>query len=338
MSISSKNSSTTPLNDGITFTGQTEEIISWTSIFVNCKTDQNGLIYVDHSSDGSNWDFTDQLSVVAGTALFQSLESKAKYFRVRMYNNSGSNQTYLRLQTILRPVETNVTVDNGAITATTNASASSMLVYGYHSGNNYPLLTDNTGKLQVDVASMTANNVDIRDLTSADEITVYPKAGQVWPVSDNGGSLTVDGTVSVSSMPTTTVIATDLDIRTLTTSDQVSSLVLNTCDSYRNLNVNTTSSQIGSTSTVTRIVSLHAFNNSASKKYVKLYSGSSADETDTPLLTLTIKSEDELIMSFPHPLSVDDAMCIRATSGLADNDTGNPASNDVVLNVLYSGN
>jgi hypothetical protein len=338
MSISSKNSSSSPLNDGVTFTGQTEEIVSWTSIFVSCKTDQSCALYIDHSSDGSNWDFTDIIPITGGTALFQSLESKAKYFRVRLWNNSGSNQTYLRLQTILRPVETNVTIDDGSVHATTNASDSSMLVYGYHSGNNYPLLTDNTGKLQVDIASMTASDLDIRALTSADEVTVYPKAGQVFPVSDNGGSLTVDGTVSVSSMPTTTVTATSLDIRPLTTSDEVLATVSNVCDSWRNLNVGTTSSQIGSTSTVTRIVSLHAFNNSASKKYVKLYAGSSADETDTPLLTLTVKSEDQLVLNFPYPLSVDDSMCVRATSGLLDSDTGTPTSNDVVLNVLYSGN
>jgi hypothetical protein len=319
MSISSKNSYSTPLNDGVTFTGQTEEIISWTSIFVSCATDQDCSLYVDHSSDGSNWDFSDVIPIT-GTGGYVSLESKAKYFRVRLWNNSGSDQTYLRLQTILRPVETNVTIDDGNIHAKTNASDSSMLVYGYHSGNNYPLLTDNTGKLQVDVASMTANDLDIRALTSADEITV---AG---------------GTVSVSSMPTTTVTATSLDIRALTMSDQVSSLVLNTCDSWRNLDVGTTSSQIGTTSTVTRIVSLHAFNNSASKKYVKLYSGSSATASDTPLLTLTVKSEDQLVLNFPHPLSVDDSMCVRATSGLSDGDTGATATNDVVLNVLYSGN
>jgi hypothetical protein len=337
MSISSKNSYSTPLNDGVTFTGQTEEIISWTSIFVSCATDQDCQLYVDHSSDGSNWDFTDVIPIT-GTGGYVSLESKAKYFRVRLWNNSGSDQTYLRLQTILRPVETNVTIDDGNIHAKTNASDSSMLVYGYHSGNNYPLLTDNTGRLQVDVASMTANDLDIRALTSADEVTVLCKAGQVFPVSDNGGSLTVDGTVSVSSMPTTTVTATSLDIRPLTTSDQVSSLVLNTCDSWRNLDVGTTSSQIGTTSTVTRIVSLHAFNNSASKKYVKLYSGSSATASDTPLLTLTVKSEDQLVLNFPHPLSVDDSMCVRATTGLSDGDTGATATNDVVLNVLYSGN
>ena len=50
-----------------------------------------------------------------------------------------------------------------------------MLVYGYHSGNNYPLLTDNTGKLQVDVASMTASDLDIRALTSADEVNTQKR-------------------------------------------------------------------------------------------------------------------------------------------------------------------
>lgn len=312
MSISSKNSTSTPLNDEATFTGQTEDISQWTGIFVSCKTDQNCLVYVDHSSNGSDWDFTDILPVTASTAMFQSIESKCKYFRVRCYNNSGSNQTYLRLQVILRSVETNVSLDSDSqVVATMNHSDSSVVVYGQLSGTDYPLLTDNTGKLQVNVTSLTASDVDIRALTSADEVTTYPKGGEVWPVS---------GTVAVSSMPTTSVI------------------MLNTTESYRNLDVGTTSSQIGSYTNVNRVCSIHAFNNSASKKYVKLYAGASADETDTPLMTLTVKSQDELVMNFSQPLEVGDSLCVRATTGLLDNDTGTPATNDVVLHMLYAGN
>lgn len=98
-------------------------------------------------------------------------------------------------------------------------------------------LSTTSGALNVDVQNasltVTATNLDIRDLTSASDSVEVLQAthdnlnananlqvgnvdvanGNPVPVSDAGGSLTVDGTVSISG--SVTVTATDLDIRDL---------------------------------------------------------------------------------------------------------------------------
>lgn len=60
--------------------------------------------------------------------------------------------------------------------------------------------------------AVTATDLDIRDLTQADEITVF-QGTDPWIIADGGGSITVDGSVSITG--SVTVTATDLDIRDL---------------------------------------------------------------------------------------------------------------------------
>lgn len=69
---------------------------------------------------------------------------------------------------------------------------------------------------------VSATDLDIRDLTQADEVTVF-QGTDPWIIGDGGGSITVDGTVSISGDVNVTqgtspwvVSATDLDIRDLT--------------------------------------------------------------------------------------------------------------------------
>lgn len=69
---------------------------------------------------------------------------------------------------------------------------------------------------------VTASDLDIRDLTQSDEVTVY-QGTDPWVIGDGGGSITVDGTVAISGDVNVTqgtspwvVSATDLDIRDLT--------------------------------------------------------------------------------------------------------------------------
>lgn len=96
---SSSNNSTTALNNGETFTG-TAELNGYNDVMVYVKTDQNGVLYVEFSPDGTNWDtsltFQYNTSRINPPHIF---EKGYRYFRVRFENNSGSNQTYFRLNT-----------------------------------------------------------------------------------------------------------------------------------------------------------------------------------------------------------------------------------------------
>lgn len=98
---SSINSSTSPLTNGSTFTG-TAELITAPDVAVSCKTDQDGVLYFDFSQDGTNWDTfpVNGFTVTANVHEFhKAVKIDGRYFRVRLTNNSGSNQTLLRLKT-----------------------------------------------------------------------------------------------------------------------------------------------------------------------------------------------------------------------------------------------
>jgi len=97
--VSTGNTSTDLLTNGSTFTG-TGELNSSNSVMVVIKTDQNGTFYAEFSPDGTNWDTS--LSFKYNTSRINAphvLEKGYRYFRVRFTNDSGSDQTYLRLYT-----------------------------------------------------------------------------------------------------------------------------------------------------------------------------------------------------------------------------------------------
>lgn len=95
---STGNNSTTPLNDGQTFTG-TAELNNFHCLLVTLKTDADGVLYIDFSPDGTNWDSTLTTYVDAGAHEIHRAVKAARYVRVRLTNNSGGNQSYLRLYT-----------------------------------------------------------------------------------------------------------------------------------------------------------------------------------------------------------------------------------------------
>ena len=94
------NGTTTPLNASATFTGTAVDVSGYPSVVVAVYTDQAGTLYMDFSTDGTNWDSTLSFSVAASTNEVHRLTVTRQYFRVRFTNTSASNQTFLRLQTI----------------------------------------------------------------------------------------------------------------------------------------------------------------------------------------------------------------------------------------------
>lgn len=100
-SVSTDNSSASPLNSGATFTGVGMDVSVYSSVVVAAKTDQDGTLYIEFSPDNSNWDSSLSFSLTAGTNEVHRLTVTRKYFRVRFTNTSASNQTYLRLQALV---------------------------------------------------------------------------------------------------------------------------------------------------------------------------------------------------------------------------------------------
>ena len=100
--VSTDNSSTTLITNGSNFTGAWEYVAEFDSLVVSTKTDQNGYFEVQFSPDGSNIDST-------LTRYYRTTQIEAphrftiarSYARVIFYNNSGSDQTFFRLQVLL---------------------------------------------------------------------------------------------------------------------------------------------------------------------------------------------------------------------------------------------
>lgn len=89
---------------------------------------------------------------------------------------------------------------------------------------------------------------------------------------------------------------------------------------------------------------IHAINLSASKRYLKFYNATAASVsvgTTTPVLTFVIPTLGDtngtgFVLQVPMGIAFDTAICVAATTGLADNDTGAPSANDVIINLGYA--
>lgn len=103
--ISTLNSTTTPLGSNATFTGQWEDVQDYVSILILVNTDRlaaTDSIRVDFSTDGTNVDRSIPVSFQTGGD-FCSFPCQAKFFRLRILNGSIA-QTFLRAQTQLNAV------------------------------------------------------------------------------------------------------------------------------------------------------------------------------------------------------------------------------------------
>lgn len=102
--VSTLNSSTTNLLSSTSFTGTSESIVGYQSIAINFKSDQNITIQVQQSTDGTNWDISDNYTVLANVSDSRSFKANSSFFRIIVTNNGGSTTTFFRLQTLLSPI------------------------------------------------------------------------------------------------------------------------------------------------------------------------------------------------------------------------------------------
>lgn len=97
----SNNTTEDALDNGETYTGHGVFAAEYGSAVVAVKTDQSGTLYMEQSPDGVNWDSSLSYSVSASTNEVHRLTVTRPYYRTRFTNDSGSNQTYFRLTTML---------------------------------------------------------------------------------------------------------------------------------------------------------------------------------------------------------------------------------------------
>ena len=98
------NSTSEILEADESFIGVATEIKDYGIIYVTTKSDvasaTDGLS-IQQSSDGTNWDHTDEYTINANSGKTFSFQAGAQYFRV-VYTNGGTIQGFFRLQTLLK--------------------------------------------------------------------------------------------------------------------------------------------------------------------------------------------------------------------------------------------
>ena len=112
------------------------------------------------------------------------------------------------------------------------------------------------------------------------------------------------------------------------------------CDVFRSLDLDETEEEVKATAgTVYGVI----FSNLATAtRFLKFFNATAASVTvgtTTPLLTIALpgNATDDItgVHSIPQGIKFSTAITVAATTGLADNDTGAPGANEVVVNVLY---
>lgn len=109
------------------------------------------------------------------------------------------------------------------------------------------------------------------------------------------------------------------------------------CDTNVNLDVDESEDAIKATPGTLYgfyFTNLHA----SAKRYLKLYNATVANVsvgTTVPKLTIPLPPDSSGVVMMPWPVDFDTAITVAATTGFADNDTGGPGLNEVIVNTFY---
>lgn len=111
---------------------------------------------------------------------------------------------------------------------------------------------------------------------------------------------------------------------------------------YKNLDVDETEDEVKGTAG--QIYWIQAINLANAKRYLKIYNATAASVTvgtTTPVLTLPLPTQGDtngagFVLNVPNGIAFSTAITIAATTGFADNDTGAPGANEIIVNLGYA--
>ena len=223
-------------------------------------------------------------------------------------------------------------------------------------------------ELQVDIVADGAGlALAAGQLADGHNVTIDNAAGAAAVnVQDGGNSLTVDGAVTIgAALPAGSNNIGDVDVLSsalpsgaATAANQSTIIghvdgietVLGTMDvdtgalaatlglsMGRSIDVDESEDEIkGSAGTLYGyyLYNLHA----TDKRYIKFYNAPAASVTvgtTEPVLTIPLAAGQGANVSFSNGVTFSSGICVAATTGVLDNDTGAPGANEVIVNVFY---
>jgi len=141
------------LTAGEEWSGRYEECSRYASVVMAVKTDQAGTLYIDFSPDASNTDSTLSFSVAANVNEVHRITVTRRYFRVR-FLNSGSNQTFFRLQSLVGANQALTSPLNGTIQTDADSLITRSTLIGQTDGGSFQYVpVTQEGHLEVAIHS-----------------------------------------------------------------------------------------------------------------------------------------------------------------------------------------
>lgn len=203
------NTTTVPLGAGATFTGSSIDIKDYAAINVAAYSDVDSAVNglkMQFSPDGTNWDHEHTFSVTGNVGVSYAQAVELRYFRV-VYVNGASAQTFFRLTTVLKT--TTVTPSRytvgQAVQSGMMADLSKSVIWGLSSSGGatyHTVKVTPSGSLTTDTTLSDITAVVGQELMAASLPVAIASDQSSIPVTDNGGSLTVDGTVAATQSGT----------------------------------------------------------------------------------------------------------------------------------------
>lgn len=128
--VDSNNSSTTILTANSVFTGLSTEIQNYGSISICVIASSSGILRLQQSTNGVDWDTVKTYSVISNVAENSTVSIASRYYRL-VYTNGSIDQTYFRLQSLLQVrVATNNLDDEVSGELVTTRDYASLLTIG----------------------------------------------------------------------------------------------------------------------------------------------------------------------------------------------------------------
>ncbi len=251
------------------------------------------------------------------------------------YATTGSGTATGALRVELPTNGTGVIATVGAVTAITNALPAGTNAIGKLAANTGVDIGDvdvtsiipgtgatNLGKAVDSAAGGTDTGVVGLNIVDAALTAITPVDGDYAPTRvDANGALHMNMSYKLDS-----------------TNDRIGIEAVATGGSsvYKTLDLDETEEEVKATAG--SLYGYYFYNASTSVRYLKFYNATAANVTvgtTTPVMTFPLPPSSAGNLGLDVPVAFGTAITIAATTGLADNDTGAPSANDVIVNVFY---
>ena len=219
---------------------------------------------------------------------------------------------------------------------------------GLDGGVNYKIMhVDAQGDVQVDVLSSalpTGAATSALQTTGNTALSAIQTAVQLIDNAISGNEMQVD-VITLPSLPAGTNNIGDVDVLSLPALAAGTNIIgqVNVAPqtsggltTFRSIDVDETEEEVKGTAG--QVYGWFIYNNAATVLYVKFYNATAANVTvgtTTPVLTIPIPAGSGANVEYTNGIAFSTAITIAATTGVADNNTGAPAANDIIANIFY---